>query len=661
MPWLDRNLILNLQRLSGNASVSALLEPRPRPPVPATVQRCGDHACAGGCPHTLEAQAPAPIERPWLQRAVAAPVALKSAEFTGNARLEEAAANAPPIKRGDSGEAVGKLQQALMDDGFAMGGSVKAIGPDQIFGGETDHVVRGFQHKHELDVDGVIGHDTVAKLDELNLARAGAAVAPVKPPPVTGFEVRGKKRQDAKSKDPGKVFFEENKADIDGLEGGKITALAKPEDRQLTLNGFASEDETGGAALVDARLKAVLDQLKAAGHLDTAITVVPKAAAGAGRIDYRNLRSVEIVVAGGKSAVPDCSSGPDVNLGPAPNQFTTGHDRALTMLDNAIGKLNNPLDPDTKALLTRLFGGPAQMTAVRNNLVKVRDHVLHMADAGRNRAHNACDGTCSGAVAYNNDVGSSAVMTLCPPYLGTPDAGARAGVLIHEGSHGTAGVQTDDLAYEFERVINFLAPADALKNADSYLLFTRNLETAGSEQIGPDEPDQFSGMASPGEEQSVERILAFLERWLDSASSELSSLYDTIKDSRAKGSWTNGYYQASMGFLAHRFGFTTPPAIPTKDEQEDVAGISDRYERLFRRLGGKIKLEKAGAGLDRWESGPGTTVTLTPTYFKLGKREQLDLLLTRLIQAFPEIIPAHQPLYVALTDDIRTHFGTPAP
>jgi len=54
-------------------------------------------------------------------------------------------------------------------------------------------------------------------------------------------------------------------------------------------------------------------------------------------------------------------------------------------------------------------------------------------------------------------------------------------------------------------------------------------------------------------------------------------------------------------------------------------------------------------------------VTLTPTYFKLGKREQLDLLLTRLIQAFPEIIPAHQPLYVALTDDIRTHFGTPAP
>ena len=65
--------------------------------------------------------------------------------------------------------------------------------------------------------------------------------------------------------------------------------------------------------------------------------------------------------------------------------------------------------------------------------------------------------------------------------------------------------------------------------------------------------------------------------------------------------------------------------------------------------------------MDSWEAGPGTTVTLTPTYFKLTKRQQLDLLLTRYIQAFPEIVPAHQPIYVALTDEIRKHFGTPAP
>jgi hypothetical protein len=366
-------------------------------------------------------------------------------------------------------------------------------------------------------------------------------------------------------------------------------------------------------------------------------------------------------VAGAKSAVPDCTSGADINLGPAPNQFSTGQERALTMLDAAIGKLGAPLGPDTTALLTRLFGGPAQKGPLRTNLIKIHDHVKHMTDPGRSRAHNQCDGSCSGAVAYNNDVGAAAVMTVCPVYLGTADVDDRAGTLIHEGSHGTAGLETADVGYSFERVINFLSPADALNNADSYALFVRNLGTPGSERIGPEEADEFAGMANPAEELAVERIMAFLERWLDSASSEASSLYDTITDSRKKGHWTNSYYEASMGFVAHRFGFTKPPALPSLDEQEKVAGINDRFERLFRRLGRKMKVEKAAAGLDRWEPGPGTTVTVTPTFFKLTKREQLDLLLTRMIQAFPEIIPAHQPIYVALTDDFRKHFGTPAP
>jgi len=134
------------------------------------------------------------------------------------------------------------------------------------------------------------------------------------------------------------------------------------------------------------------------------------------------------------------------------------------------------------------------------------------------------DGSCSSFVAYNNEVGSKSVMTLCPTYLATADDGDRAGTLIHEGSHGTAGLETDDVAYEFERLINFLMPKDALNNADSYTVFVRNLDTPGSEQIGPKENDEFAGMANPAEEQAVERIVAFVERWLDSASSEVASL-----------------------------------------------------------------------------------------------------------------------------------------
>jgi len=116
-----------------------------------------------------------------------------------------------------------------------------------------------------------------------------------------------------------------------------------------------------------------------------------------------------------------------------------------------------------------------------------------------------------------------------------------------------------------------------------------------------------------------------------------------------------------MAMLARRFGFTRPPKLPSNDDQQKIAGINDRFATLFRRLRVKMKVEKVASGLDRWEPGPGTTITVTPTYFKLSKREQLDLLLTRMIQAFPEIIPAHQPIYVALTDDFRKHFHTPAP
>src|SRR5439155_3437850 len=221
-------------------------------------------------------------------------VALSSLEFTGDPRLEQAAANAPPLKHGATGDAVRKLQRALMDEGFAMGGSIKTAGPDGIFGDETERVVKAFQHKHDLGFDGIAGHDTITKLDELNITRAAGAVAPVAPPPVTGFEVRGKQRR----ADPNKVFFVENKADIDGVEAAKVTAIAKPDDRQLTLNGFASEDETDRLMMVASRLQAVFDALKAAGHKGTKITTVLKPDAGLGRVDYRNMRAVEIVVAG---------------------------------------------------------------------------------------------------------------------------------------------------------------------------------------------------------------------------------------------------------------------------------------------------------------------------------------------------------------------------
>ena len=93
---------------------------------------------------------------------------LKSPRFANNARLQAAADNAPPMKWGEKGQAVKIVQQAYIDLGFAMPISTRKTGqPDGIFGNETYYVTRAFQKKHTLGIDGIVGKQTLGKLDEL--------------------------------------------------------------------------------------------------------------------------------------------------------------------------------------------------------------------------------------------------------------------------------------------------------------------------------------------------------------------------------------------------------------------------------------------------------------------------------------------------------------
>src|SRR5262249_8106158 len=76
--------------------------------------------------------------------------------------------NAPTIKFGERDtQAVRAIQQAYIDLGFAMPVSTMKGSPDGIFGAETQKVTRAFQTKNKLSPDGIVGHDTMAKLDEL--------------------------------------------------------------------------------------------------------------------------------------------------------------------------------------------------------------------------------------------------------------------------------------------------------------------------------------------------------------------------------------------------------------------------------------------------------------------------------------------------------------
>src|SRR5262245_30493855 len=96
-------------------------------------------------------------------------MSLQASRFAGNGRLQQAAQNAPPIRSGDSGEAVQIVQQALIDLGIPMPTSTAGgmSPPDGVFGDETVGAVVRFQAGNGLSADGIVGRMTLARLDEI--------------------------------------------------------------------------------------------------------------------------------------------------------------------------------------------------------------------------------------------------------------------------------------------------------------------------------------------------------------------------------------------------------------------------------------------------------------------------------------------------------------
>jgi Putative peptidoglycan binding domain len=93
---------------------------------------------------------------------------LRSLRFRSDSRLQAAANNRPPMRQGERGRAVQTLQKALIDLKFPMPISTRRHGsPDGIYGFETTATVRKFQQKYGLKVDGVVGRNTMSRLDRL--------------------------------------------------------------------------------------------------------------------------------------------------------------------------------------------------------------------------------------------------------------------------------------------------------------------------------------------------------------------------------------------------------------------------------------------------------------------------------------------------------------
>jgi len=538
----------------------------------------------------------------------------------------------------------------------------------------ANRVMRRDDEQMEPGTDGSGGYRYSAgdRLDPHVRAFAGPGFAAARPAMIFrahDFDIRGVFSDSARF--PNLVFFSEGSAALLPAEKAKIVGFAMPASDVLTLNGFASEEgpPASNSAIVNSRLDAVAAELVAGGHDAAKITKTPQLSSGEGRIDYRRMRSVEIVTPGGASAVPSAAAPATAPCaGSNETDFTDAEGEAEAMISASVTALTPPIGATMSGLLTRFFPGWAAADAakVSSNLSDIKTQLGRLLPAANHQCAIIKYAPCeAGTEAQNTSSGAAAMMTMCPVFFAPGKSKKRrGGTLIHEASHGTPGLTIVDKSYSHERRIVFLPLADALVNADSYVLLVRLFDTPGSMSAGPAAADPLGAGIAPGssDETAARRTIAWMEKWLVWSYQEMSSLYDTIHQSIAAGAWTNTYYRAAMGLVAPLFGVTAPPALPTKADQFKVAAIHDRFHIMrFTEKGNAITLNKVAVGTDQWAPGPGASVNLTAAFFADTPRGQLDRMLTAIATATPDVSAVFVPKYVELADKIRTHMGEGSP
>jgi hypothetical protein len=89
-------------------------------------------------------------------------IELRSDLFKDDAVLKDVRNRRRLLRTGSRGDAVKKVQQALMVEGYDL----SKFGDDGIFGTETRTAVREFQSRWRMKVDGIVGDQTLGLLDD---------------------------------------------------------------------------------------------------------------------------------------------------------------------------------------------------------------------------------------------------------------------------------------------------------------------------------------------------------------------------------------------------------------------------------------------------------------------------------------------------------------
>lgn len=121
--------------------------------------------------------------------------------------------------------------------------------------------------------------------------------------------------------------------------------------------------------------------------------------------------------------------------------------------------------------------------------------------------HDATDTSCGNTSAYVRNTNS---LVFCPEFFeGSSDF--RIGAVIHEMAHALTGLNISDRAYSTDRLLPYLSTAEALDNAESYEMFSSEVESGRAVRGSPprDEIEDCSERTQP----LIREAIARAQRW----------------------------------------------------------------------------------------------------------------------------------------------------
>jgi len=594
-------------------------------------------------------------------------------------------------KWGGRRDAVGLVQQALVDIGYDLGTfGPNGDGVDRMFGPVTEAAVINFQQAEGISAParGVIDSLTLKCIDE---TRSKLTVQAHQSGMVSEdqYQVGGEVTEGQENS----IYFARGLSILDTGDKVKITRLLERETDPIkgcnvTLKGFISEDELAifGPTLAADRINTVDSELVLQQHNssggDCAVPPVPVRThlplpdQSAGVSDYTHRRKVEILLDSQASSTPSCTAtSPQVrSLTPTENtDLATYITMSSDWIDEALRKLV-PGNAEGDAALTAYFGASANRTTITANLTTWRDHILNVIPV-QNQSGTECNDTCRIALAFNNGTGASAMMTMCPPLFtgqidsihpGLDENQSKSFVIMHEAGHGSIG--TKDTAYGHRRLIEFIDeyPSLAENNTDSYTLMILCLNGFSALCTAPVTQDTYEGLANSTEEESSRRGISWLQTWIGWSSQDLSGVYRYINRARETGdalSDIHTYYAETFDLLIDGFGIRRPAGdpSPTFGEQTLVAAIFNRFQVMKDALTPGLRVEKdtSASANSRWLPGPGRTLFLEQSYFGINNdRARVETLLPLLLRAMTSIASSMEVKYETLTKAIvQLHWG----